>query len=393
MSLKEFVRKNCPNVPCLKKAIAMVEMRKLKHHLISEEDQLRGEDDLMARAEIVKRCSAQWPTYTAKAEAVIQDIFQRAPEYQGRSDLETVRSDMLFCRFAYGFQPDEYLYLDLEKKVPQQRREFVSDLERIRYQYQLNDFSDSSILKDKAETYRYFQPYFHREVVQINKMADYGCFERFVHKHPIFVKKAVYESCGRSVERIDIQALKCSPRELFESLIAQGKHVLEECVVQAPSLAAFNTSSVNTVRCITLYTNRGVLTPYCFIRTGQKGAFVDNGGAGGILSGIDSETGCLVTDGIDELNQMYLCHPDSKVPFKGFQLPQWDKLLALCKEMALKIPSVKFIGWDLAFTSEHGWILIEGNPGSQLIGPQMTFKRGIKAEFESYMREMDIIIG
>ena len=37
-----------------------------------------------------------------------------------------------------------------------------------------------------------------------------------------------------------------------------------------------------------------------FIKIGQKGSFVDNGGAGGILAQIDPKNGTIITDGKDE---------------------------------------------------------------------------------------------
>ena len=54
------------------------------------------------------------------------------------------------------------------------------------------------------------------------------------------------------------------------------------------------------------------------------------------------------------------------------------------------MPSVKYIGWDFAHTDD-GWVIIEGNGRSQMIGPQTVFKRGIKAEVKGFMQDMDLI--
>ena len=177
--------------------------------------------------------------------------------------------------------------------------------------------------------------------------------------------------------------------QLFESLILDGEMILEEQVIQTGVLKQLNGSSVNTVRCITLNTGKGIYTPFCFLKVGRKGAFVDNGGAGGILVGIDSKSGTLNTDGVDEVNHRYSIHPDSKVKFKGLQLPEWEQMISVCREMALQIEKVRFIGWDMAY-SDKGWVVIEGNALSEVIGPQATSKKGIRKELNKYITEMGV---
>ena len=196
---------------------------------------------------------------------------------------------------------------------------------------------------------------------------------------------------GRSIELIDSENCGKSIRELFDEFIAGGKFIVEEKVQQSSIMSVFNESSVNTIRCITFNTKNGIIVPYCFMKSGRKGSFVDNGGAGGILVGIDKNTGVLNTNGFDEFNERYECHPDSKVPFYGFQLPDFEKAIEISKKMSAMIPSVKFIGWDLAHT-DKGWVVIEGNGMSQLIGPQIVWEYGVKEEVEKIISGMDLIL-
>ena len=148
---------------------------------------------------------------------------------------------------------------------------------------------------------------------------------------------------------------------------------------------------MNTIRCITFKTNNGVETPYAFMRVGREGSFVDNGGAGGILIGIDVKTGILDTDGYDEYDNKYSSHPDTKVDFKGSQIPAWEELVYLCKEAASKVKDISYLSWDLAYT-EKGWIVIEVNEVGQFIGPQIVMKRGIKKELEESLSRMKKVI-
>ena len=52
------------------------------------------------------------------------------------------------------------------------------------------------------------------------------------------------------------------------------------------------------------------------------------------------------------------------------------------------MPSVRYIGWDLAYTKDNKWVVIEGNGMSQFIGPQTIWQRGIKKEVAAFMKDM-----
>ncbi len=120
-----------------------------------------------------------------------------------------------------------------------------------------------------------------------------------------------------------------------------------------------------------------------FFRTGRQGQIVDNAGAGGILSVIDVDTGKILTDGSDEKNHSFDRHPDSNIVYKGWQIPRWDDLLLLVKEIHLSLPKeFVYVGFDFALTKD-GWDLIEGNWG-QMLG-QIAEQRGIKKEFNYFM--------
>lgn len=388
--IKEWLREHFPNIPILRKAITKQKVRKFREPILSGEQVRRGECDPEEKARIVRQCLEKYPIFAAYTKSSMRDLFARAPEYKDREDKEQLRTDILFCRYAYGFEPEEYLCFGLENKTEAQKREFVSDIDRHCYAYRMNDPFEIPVFNNKAKTYRMFRPYFHRNAVAIHKPKDLSKFQAYVREHPVFVKKAVYESMGRSVELVDVENCGRTKEQVFHELIGKGMHILEERVEQCGVMSALNASSVNTVRCITLNTKNGVQIPYCFMKVGRAGSFVDNGGAGGILVGIDRDTGVLNTDGYDERNIRYASHPDSGITFKGYQLPQWDSMLAVCKEMSAKINKVKYIGWDMAHT-DQGWVVIEGNGMSQMIGPQIVWQYGIKAELEAYISSMELM--
>ena len=55
----------------------------------------------------------------------------------------------------------------------------------------------------------------------------------------------------------------------------------------------------------------------------------------------------------------------------------------MCKTMSEEMPTVRMIGWDMAYT-DRGWIVIEGNALTEVIGPQSTWLQGIRADVEKF---------
>lgn len=357
---------------------------------LQKQEVLEGEQYPDNRINLVESYIKKWPNRFLADRDKAKKLVKSVPAYIGTGTEEELFSRLMFYRLAYGFLPEEYVCYELGKKSVEERRKFVSAKECYEKTFRMNDELAVEIFNNKGKTYERFKKYYQREAVYIEKQRDIDKYRKFVKANPVFVKKSVYEAMGRSVELIDMSAPEMDADAYFEKLIRIGPHLLEERVIQSPKLAAFNESSVNTVRCITFYTRSGVVAPYYFMKVGRSGSFVDNGGAGGILVGIDAETGKLCTDGFDECNRRYEVHPDSGVPFKEYQLPQWTQMKNMCIEMSSQIPDVKYIGWDMTHTKD-GWVVVEGNGRSQMIGPQTVFKRGIKSEVEELMSHMDLV--
>ncbi|MBO4838085.1 MAG: hypothetical protein J5493_01800 [Lachnospiraceae bacterium] len=387
MSYHQFIvklRSHYPNIPAVRRTLSKMRIKKIRSRMLPEDLARRCEADPALKTRTVEEYSQKWEKALAKTFKKMDQIFADSP-----AEAEN-REDILFCRLAYGFAAEEYITFGLKDKSPEERKSYISDQERFCYVYQMNDIAELQSFNDKTKTYRLLSEYFKRDAVCLEKAADLPAFLAFVEKHPVFVKKNAMESVGRSVELVDIRETGGTSEEYFNTLIRNGRHILEEKVVQAECIARFNDSSVNTVRCIALKTQHGVVLPHCFIRFGRNGSFVDNAGAGGLVARIDPETGVIVTDGLDRYAAVYETHPDSGVRFKGFQLPEWEDMQRICREMTAKIPGIRYVGWDMAY-SVKGWAVIEGNGMSQLISPQFLGGKGIKQEFLGYMADMDLI--
>lgn len=117
------------------------------------------------------------------------------------------------------------------------------------------------------------------------------------------------------------------------------------------------------------------------MRIGHAGSFVDNVGAGGLTVSVDRETGIIDSDAIDERGFRYETHPETGVRFKGNQLPAWDRALEVVKAVSGRIDGARYVGWDLACTKDHDWVIVEGNGKTGFYGAQAPKDRGVRSEF------------
>lgn len=73
---------------------------------------------------------------------------------------------------------------------------------------------------------------------------------------------------------------------------------------------------------------------------------------------------------------------------KGFQIPKWDEAVSMVKEAAMMIPDNHYCGWDLAYSRDHGWCMVEANCTAQMGAMQMVTKTGRKYELEELIKQM-----
>jgi hypothetical protein len=98
------------------------------------------------------------------------------------------------------------------------------------------------------------------------------------------------------------------------------------------------------------------------LKTNSTNEPMDNFSQGGIVIGIDLDTGKLKKNGIMQYpqNQMFTHHPLTGTEFLGFQIPFWQELKKLAEKAQRVFDQIKSVGWDIAVTP-NGPVIIEGN--------------------------------
>lgn len=314
--------------------------------------------------------------YKKRKKSIVKMIEQCAGERVNEPGyLRKTLNEIIYCRFMYGIAAKEYFVYDFEKLSHAGRKIFVTRGNKYPYYAQFNNPNYTQYFNKKTETYRKFGKYYNRDVACLYDENDFEKFKEFVAKHDRFIYKPADDYGGHGIEIYDATKYE-SIEELFKIIMCNGFCVVEELIVQGKEIAQFHPESVNTVRVVAYRASEEeTLIQWCFLRMGMGDSHTDNMSSGGLAAMIDPKTGIIYTTGRDWLNEIHLCHPDTGVQLVGFQLPEWDKLLALLKELSNVIPEVRFVGWDFAY-SVKGWTFVEGNARPQCVSAQITEYNG-----------------
>lgn len=316
------------------------------------------------------------------------NTFLTEEEKQNAKLKKELYKDIMHCKKTYSTKADEYFLFGFRTLTPSQREEFLPD--KIKDKAMLQVVGQEIYTRELLNKYNFYKllsPYFKRDVMLVpSGGGDYALFEEFAMKNKNLFMKRNSSSRGRGIRSCEVQT-KEDARKAWESLAKDGDEwIIEEKIIQVPETAQWNKSSVNTVRLPAILHNDKFTVLGPFLRTGRAGAIADNAGAGGIFACIDSKTGIVTTDGIDESGVYYEKHPNSGVCYKDWQVPQWQELLEYAEQIHRSVPHHKYVGWDFALT-KNGWVLIEGNWG-QFVS-QYNDHIGLKKQFFNLLNYHD----
>lgn len=246
--------------------------------------------------------------------------------------------------FAYDFYSKNFF----------ERRKYISnaDLKKLEA---LNP-NDKSILQSKVDFDSFFKEYIRRDYLYV-KNSSFEDFCAFIQKHPTYMEKTNWACEGIGITKHTVN--NSDNLETLYKKYSDEYVLLEEVLTQHPAMNDLNSSSVNTVRIATLTHNNEVHIIAAALRMGNGGV-TDNLHGGGLCASVDTESGIVQSVGYDKFNKKYFKHPVSNKIIIGFQIPNWDNVIATTIEAAKLIPEFKWIGWDIAVTPV-GVAIIEGN--------------------------------
>lgn len=267
---------------------------------------------------------------------------------------------MAWCLLRYGARPIDYVRFEFHKKSTRERNRYLTIYRYFHLLKKFGTYNEST--HGKIAEYKTFADYIHRPWIVADKDTDQQAIKDFILKHGVVFAKPNMGDQGKGVLKI-----KAGDNKAIDELLNECKkdaYVIEGIIEQIPEIAIINPSSVNTVRAYTLIKDTGETEILgIMLRVGRKGSHVDNWGSGGIGYDFDIETGVCVGYGRDKMNNPYIFHPDSNVQMVGFRLPNFEHLRRTIIELSHSVPEAKFVGWDIAVTTD-GYELVEMNcPG------------------------------
>jgi len=306
-----------------------------------------------------------------------------------------------------GLSTEEYYQFEFEKRDEpfrnnflclSEQRLYLDYLNPIRY-YALarNKYLAHKMLEDtgvrKSILYCYYQP----EARYIASDDNASNLVEVLHilkakKVQSCVIKTTESSHGDNVWVIkeidykdgDAKMIRFDGEEIMlSSVLGQDALIFESVVRQTKQFAAFNESSVNTVRFMTtLYPDGSAKIIATFIKIGRAGKCVDNAGGGGNVDVcVDTETGeikyAIQYDGWRNIKEIDV-HPDSGNQLNGVVIDNWQAIKEEVKKFQQAFPYCKAAGWDIAITDE-GPVVIEVNDFWDRTG-QYFIRRGWKNE-------------
>lgn len=269
--------------------------------------------------------------------------------------------DMIFSRFHYGANEEDYIAMEFYRKSAKERNEYNTYYRNfVEFFKAFYDKRAVEIFDHKENFAEVFKPYLKHDVIFASNETEEDFIRQFIEKNGSVIAKPT-DGC----EGIGVFKLKSNDKDAVDKIIKdikQGKsYMLEQLIVQHPAMAALNPSSVNTLRIETVIDQKGkVNITNSIVIMGTSDSVVNNTHNGGIMCHIELKTGLIDSFGRNPKGEKYFRNPATNVVLPGYQIPNWEGVIDYAKTLAKVVPSARLIGWDIVVL-ENGYDVIEGN--------------------------------
>lgn len=283
----------------------------------------------------------------------------------------------------------EYMYsYEFWHLVEDDRDSFISTSEMQCIYRKLGSRQVRDVFHDKVRFLEQFSPFVHRWW-SLSKSLTYKQFEELLSRFDI-IAKPIDGTRGEGIVKITGNDLS-GARKLYDDFCSKN-YLLEQCLEACEEISSFHPDSLNTIRVVTVSSGDRFEVFGALFRMGAHGSAIDNTHAGGVYAPIDPKTGMILMEAIDSQNNHYETHPDSGKLIKGFQIPQWEKIVETCRRACKVLPDIHFAGWDVCLLPNGEVEIIEGNHAPDFDGGmQAPLKIGVKKRLqESVIRVMGV---
>lgn len=279
--------------------------------------------------------------------------------------------DWIISFIINGASIYDYFAYDFYHKRIFGRSSYITYRKFIRIQDRCNRWSDFNLLRDKAQFNELFRDLLGRQSINLAEATQEQFIAFCQPLQEVFVKDAMSLQ-GKGIHTFI--PTKVDLAEKYTELKQSGiPYLIEEKIVQCKELAAFHPESINTVRVTSVYndTTQEVTIATACVRMGVNESRVDNFCSGGIIANIDVPTGFIKEPGFNEDEEIFFIHPNSKKQIIGYHIPYWEECKAFIQAAAKRLPTVRYVGWDVVILEGGKFLLIEGNNDADFTSEQM----------------------
>lgn len=312
--------------------------------------------------------------------------YQQCP-LELRKDPKKIKREIKLLKDYWGCYPLHYYRYELYKKEKELSDEELLDYipEFFFYRLFLPKFQDNRykfLIEEKNITDTYFRGLGIKTANTLGKIIKGKLYNSDMENETLenfiteikgkYIQKIFFKPVdGQGGYGIDIfsligeeystkEGIKLTKEYIFN---LKNDYIIQEKLEQSEELNEIYSNSINTLRIATENINGDIRILCATLRIGRDGKEVDNSAQGGIVLGLDVNTGESKKNAITELCEKYYSHPNTNFQFDGFKIENWNENMKTIKKLAKKIPYFKYLGWDIVLSNKKEIIAIETNLG------------------------------
>jgi len=285
-----------------------------------------------------------------------------------KAPLPVIIADMLWCSVRYEMAFRDYLVWDIRLLTASERKTWMTHPKAFRLNSTLNGPDSRAIVGDKIRFLNDFADLIGREWIDAATASD-DELAAFLARHDRVIAKPAGGEGGAGISIVATADVD-DPAVFRQSLINNDQTLVEEVLQQHPDLDRLYPDSVNTVRMITYRDPHGTLHVIASVLRIGNGSVIDNFASGGMFTMLDDD-GVALYPGVDKQSNVYPEHPITGTTITGFRVPHFAKILEMVEEASKRLPTIPYVGWDIAITA-NGPALIEANHNSSVFQMKPT---------------------